>query len=403
MQLLKQSSTAKALVFFLYSSTDHVSGLTGASPTVKLGKNGGTGASPSGTVTEIDSTNLPGFYKVAGNATDTNTLGALVLSATASGADQATMAFCVVAFDPDVASNLGLSALPTTAAGASGGLPLGVDSSGRVDVLKINGTSQTARDIGASVLLSSGTGTGQLSITSGIAAVNTTQFAGSAVVATTGKLWCLDGSGNAIAPAATALSTAVWTGVPTGFLAATFPSGTIANTTNITAGTITTTTNLTNAPTAGDFTSTMKTSITSAVPTAAANAAATRDVNNTSPAASSLGAAVNSAASAGDPWATNLPGAYSAGTAGYILGTNLDAAISGVPAANDNADALLKRDWTSVSGEAAYSLLNAARFLRCKWAFSGSTLTVYKEDGTTSAWTKTATLDPTAEPITGLA
>jgi hypothetical protein len=52
---------------------------------------------------------------------------------------------------------------------------------------------------------------------------------------------------------------------PTGFLAATFPSGTVANTTNITAGTITTTTNLTNAPTAGDFTATMKTSIGTAV------------------------------------------------------------------------------------------------------------------------------------------
>ncbi len=54
---------------------------------------------------------------------------------------------------------------------------------------------------------------------------------------------------------------------PTGFLAATFPSGTIANTTNITAGTITTVTNLTNAPTAGDFTATMKTSLNAATPT----------------------------------------------------------------------------------------------------------------------------------------
>jgi hypothetical protein len=54
---------------------------------------------------------------------------------------------------------------------------------------------------------------------------------------------------------------------PTGFLAATFPSGTIANTTNITAGTITTTTNLTNAPTAGDFTAAMKTSLNNATPT----------------------------------------------------------------------------------------------------------------------------------------
>jgi hypothetical protein len=35
---------------------------------------------------------------------------------------------------------------------------------------------------------------------------------------------------------------------PTGFLAATFPGGTVASTTNITAGTITTTTNLTNLP-----------------------------------------------------------------------------------------------------------------------------------------------------------
>ena len=35
---------------------------------------------------------------------------------------------------------------------------------------------------------------------------------------------------------------------PAGFLAATFPAGTVANTTNITAGTITTTTNLTNLP-----------------------------------------------------------------------------------------------------------------------------------------------------------
>lgn len=45
----------------------------------------------------------------------------------------------------------------------------------------------------------------------------------------------------------------------------------------------------------GDLTSTMKASVTAAVPTAAQNATASRDVNNTSPAANSLGAAVNSA------------------------------------------------------------------------------------------------------------
>jgi hypothetical protein len=45
----------------------------------------------------------------------------------------------------------------------------------------------------------------------------------------------------------------------------TVPAATLASTTNITAGTITTVTNLTNAPTAGDFTATMKTSIGTAV------------------------------------------------------------------------------------------------------------------------------------------
>lgn len=38
--------------------------------------------------------------------------------------------------------------------------------------------------------------------------------------------------------------------------------------------------------------------------------------------------ALAAAGSAGDPWSTSLPGAYSAGTAGYIIGTNLDATVS---------------------------------------------------------------------------
>lgn len=41
-----------------------------------------------------------------------------------------------------------------------------------------------------------------------------------------------------------------------------------------------------------------------------------------------MGAKLNSAASAGDPWSTALPGTYSAGQAGFILGTNLNATIT---------------------------------------------------------------------------
>lgn len=57
-------------------------------------------------------------------------------------------------------------------------------------------------------------------------------------------------------------------------------------------------------------------------------AAQVRDVDNTSPAAGSLGAKVNSAASAGDPWNTALPGSYGAGTAGKIVGDNINATVS---------------------------------------------------------------------------
>jgi hypothetical protein len=65
------------------------------------------------------------------------------------------------------------------------------------------------------------------------------------------------------------------------------------------------------------------------------------------------------------------------------------------------ADALLKRDWSAVTGEAARSMLNALRFLRNKWSVSGTTLTVTTEDDTTAAWTSTVTVDATAAPVTG--
>jgi hypothetical protein len=115
----------------------------------------------------------------------------------------------------------------------------------------------------------------------------------------------------------------------------------------------------------------------------------------------STGEKLNSAGGAGDPWSTALPGAYGAGTAGNILGTNLDAPVSGIPTANQNADALLKRDWTAVTGEAARSVLNALRFIRNKFSTTATpgSVTVYKEDDTTVAYTKTVTTDPSADPI----
>jgi hypothetical protein len=159
-----------------------------------------------------------------------------------------------------------------------------------VNTVNLGGTAQTGRDIGASVLLSSGTGTGQIKIASGYVAPNwgdvgnpttTVNLSGTTIKAVTdavtisaAAVWDYLTSSIVTAGSigklivdnlnATITSRMATYSQPTGFLAATFPSGTIANTTNITAGTMTTTTNLTNAPTVGDFTSTMKSSLATA-------------------------------------------------------------------------------------------------------------------------------------------
>lgn len=226
-----------------------------------------TGAYSSGGFVEMDATNMPGIYRVdIPNAVfAAGVKKAVVMIKGAANAAPVALEYQLVAYNPNDAVRLGLTALPNATAGASGGVPLG-DASGRVDIGKLlgtawltpgtagtpdvnvklwnalatvalplvpatagrslvvdaagladanmvkmgptgTGTAQTARDIGANVLLSPGTGTGQISLTAGAVLLQATQ-----------------------------------TGV-----------------------TIPTVTSLTNAPTAGDFTATMKASIGTAV------------------------------------------------------------------------------------------------------------------------------------------
>lgn len=106
---IKQSSASKPLIFLLVQSSDHISPATGLTPTVTISKNGGSFASPAGSVTEIAN----GWYQVAANATDNNTLGPLILHATASGADPTDTIFRVVAFDPDSTTNFAAVSVTT--------------------------------------------------------------------------------------------------------------------------------------------------------------------------------------------------------------------------------------------------------------------------------------------------
>src|SRR5262245_41574228 len=125
---VQQSTIAYPLVFLMVQSSDHVTPLTGASPTVAISKAGGAFATPAGAVAEIAN----GWYKVAGNATDTSTLGPLLLHATAPGGDPSDMLYEIVAHNVQDATRLGLSALPNAAPAASGGLPTVGSGAGQV-------------------------------------------------------------------------------------------------------------------------------------------------------------------------------------------------------------------------------------------------------------------------------
>lgn len=357
---IKQSTTAQKLLFLMVQSSDHISGLTGASPTVTLSKNGGSFSSPSGAVSEVAN----GWYVVAGNATDTNTLGPLVLHATAASGDPTDVCYHVVAYDPQDAVHLGLSALPNTAVTSnaslitsgsgtdqltvSGGIasadakkinavstssvttvnanqgttqPVNftgtagsalvksdmVDVAGSavstssaqigVNAVNIGGTAQTGRDMGASVLLSAGTGTGQLDFTSGVVKANLAQILGTALTETAGQI-------------AAAFKKFFNIASPT----STMNEITLVDSVNGAVGSVTAAVSIT-----GDLSSTMKTSVTTAVWDATASSHTT---------AGSTGAALVAAGAAGDPWATTLPGSYGTSTAGNILGNKLDATVS---------------------------------------------------------------------------
>lgn len=148
-------------------------GATGTMTAITLATQTVGGAWSSGGFVEIDATNAKGLYRF--DIPDTilaSTPYATITFYGATNMARNVSELQIVSYNPFDGVRLGLTALPNAAAGANGGLPLSVDASGRVDVLKINGTGQTGRDIGLSVLLSSGTGTGQIKIASGYVAPN---------------------------------------------------------------------------------------------------------------------------------------------------------------------------------------------------------------------------------------
>ena len=192
-QLLKQSTAYTFQLGPFVDSTDGVTpetGLTIAATDVDVSKNGGAFADKNDATALTGTGDSQGYYDCMLDATDTATLGKLDVRCYVSGALPVLRAFQVVP------------------AHVYDGLVAGSDNL-QVDTVQVGGTVQTARDIGASVLLSSGTGTGQVSLTSGRVNADVTHIATAAVSTSTAQLGvnvakvngvAVDGSGTTLDP-----------------------------------------------------------------------------------------------------------------------------------------------------------------------------------------------------------
>lgn len=175
-RLLRQSTAFTFRIGPFLDSTDGVTAETAlsiAQADIQISKDGGAFAQTSASPTTTHDTD--GWYQCPLTSTDTNTLGPLTVQIVVSGALPVWEHFMVV--PANVYDSL-------------------VDGSDLLDTnaSQLGGTSQTGRDIGASVLLSSGTGTGQVSLASGVVSANAVQISGDSTAADNLEA-ALDGTG----------------------------------------------------------------------------------------------------------------------------------------------------------------------------------------------------------------
>jgi hypothetical protein len=332
-----------------------------------------------------------------------------------------TLEIELTAWDNQDSVRGGMTALPNAAAGATNGLPLSVDSSGRVSIGSMAANTLTASALATDAVTEIQSGLSTLDAAGirtavGLAAANLdTQL--STLQADTDNIQTrlpaalvsgrMDASVGAMAAntlTASAVATDAVAEIQTGL--STLDVAGIRSAIGMASANLDTQLNslASQATTIAGYLDTEILAIKAKTDALPASPAATGDI----PTAAAIRAEIDSNSTKLDvAVSTRLAStSYTAPldaagvrTAVGLASANLDTQLDALPTATENADALLKRDWTSVTGEAGRSLLNAARVLRNKVVIAGGTITVYKEDGTTVAFTMTAATDAAADPI----
>jgi uncharacterized protein YjbJ (UPF0337 family) len=168
---IPRKNVAYRVVFpILDADGDLVTGAAGLDSEVS--KDQGTFADCTNEATEIATSS--GMYYLDLTSTEMNAdCVAVIVKTSTSGAKTTPMVFYPLE-DGDWRVNV--VQFGSTAGTFASGIP-------DVNTVKVSGTAQTARDLGASVLLSAGTGTGQLDFTSGVVKANATQWLGGTIPA----------------------------------------------------------------------------------------------------------------------------------------------------------------------------------------------------------------------------
>jgi len=310
---LKQSTAVNVTVSMTLAS-DGQSGATSKTLTIYASKAAAGPAAITPTVTELDSTNTKGLYKLALTSSHTDTLGELELHVTCSGCVDGDYKWQVSTYLPGEAATLQSSQHVIVDSGTVTTVTNQLTAAQVATGVWQDATAgdfTTSSSIGKS-LYTSGVvpgGSGGLFIAGTNAATTittglTTTFTGNL----TGSVGSVTGLTASNLDATVSSRMATYT-QPTGFLAATFPGGTVANTTNITAGTITTTANLTNLPSIpNDW-------LTAAgIAPAALNGKGDWNIGKTG---YSLTSSYDPAKV--DPLGVTLPGSYTGQKAGYLI------------------------------------------------------------------------------------
>ncbi len=168
--MFKNTASQKIVVFAFDATTNLPKSGDATNITAYISKDFGSVTVLTDTsATEMEPTNAKGYYTFDVSQTETNADFILVSAKSVTANVVVIGAPAEIFTDPPNFSTFS------------------IDGNGRVDVVKISGTTQTARDLGASVLLSAGTGTGQLDFTSGVVKSNVTQFGGTNATTSGGR------------------------------------------------------------------------------------------------------------------------------------------------------------------------------------------------------------------------